>query len=68
MKHNENRFVREYAKGKGVLLWQIAEVLGMRDSNFSKLLRHPLTEAKENEICAIIDKLADQKRKDGEDA
>ena len=63
-----NSFVRKYAKGKGVLLWQIAEALGMRDSNFSKLLRHPLTEAKENEICAIIDKLADQKRKDGEDA
>lgn len=63
-----NGFIREYAKESGILLWQIAEALGMRDSNFSKLLRHPLTEAKENEICAIIDKLADQKRKDGEDA
>ena len=68
MKLNENRFVREYAKENGILLWQIAEALGRRDSNFSKLLRHPLTEEKECEICAIIDKLADQERKDGEDA
>ncbi len=67
MKH-ANEFVREYAKESGILLWQIAEALGMRDSNFSKLLRHPLTEAKESEICAIIDKLADEKREDGEDA
>ena len=63
-----NTFVREYAKESGILLWQIAEALGMRDSNFSKLLRHPLTEAMENEICSIIDKLADEKREDGGDA
>ena len=63
-----NTFVREYAKESGILLWQIAEALGMRDSNFSKLLRHPLTEEKECEICSIIDRLADQQRKDGENA
>lgn len=63
-----NSFIREYAKESGILLWQIAEALGMRDSNFSKLLRHPLCAEKESEICAIIDKLADEKREDGEDA
>ena len=67
MKH-ANEFVREYAKESGILLWQIAEALGMRDSHFSKLLRHPLREAKDCDICAIIDNLADEKREDGEDA
>lgn len=62
-----NSFVREYAKESGILLWQVAEALGMRDSNFSKLLRHTLSPSKESEICAIIDKLAEEKRKDGED-
>ena len=63
-----NKEMREYAKISKVKLWQIAEALGMKDSNFSKLLRHPLTEEKECEICSIIDRLADQQRKDGENA
>lgn len=58
-----NDMIKEYAKLNGVKLWQIADELGMQDSNFSKLLRHPLSSEKENEICAIIDRIA-AKRKD----
>ena len=61
-----NKNVKEYAKLCGVKLWQIADELGMQDSNFSKLLRHPLSSEKENEICAIIDRIA-SKRKDDAD-
>lgn len=59
-----NDMIKEYAKLNRVKLWQIADELGMQDSNFSKLLRHPLSSEKENEICAIIDQIA-AKRKDG---
>ena len=61
-----NDTIKEYAKLNGVKLWQIAGELGMKDSNFSKLLRYPLSPEKENEICAIIDRIA-AKRKDDAD-
>ena len=59
-----NTTIKEYAKINGVYLWEVAEAMGMQDSNLSKLLRYPLSPAKENEICAIIDQIA-AKRKDG---
>lgn len=58
-----NKNVKEYAKLCGVRLWQVADELGIKDSNLSKLLRYPLSPEKENEICAIIDRIA-AKRKD----
>ena len=50
--------IKDYAKKCGVKLWQVAEAMGMQDSNFSKLLRHPLTQEQEFKICCVIDKLA----------
>lgn len=61
-----NTTIKEYAKINGVYLWEVAEAMGMQDSNLSKLLRHPLSPEKENEICAIIDSIA-SKRKDDAD-
>jgi len=58
-----NSNVKEYAKLSGVRLWQVADELGIKDSNLSKLLRYPLSPEKENEICTIIDRIA-AKRKD----
>lgn len=60
-----NATIREYAKISGVKLWQIAEALGMRDSNFSKLLRHPLDEDMESKICSVIDELSANSKKEG---
>ena len=56
-----NDTIKEYAKVCGVKLWQIAERLGMQDSNFSKKLRHQLTLDEEQKICKIIDDLANSK-------
>lgn len=53
-----NKTIREYAKISSVKLWQVAEALGMQDSNFSKKLRHPLTSTEEQRICEIIDTIA----------
>ena len=63
----QNQEIKDYAKVSGVKLWQVAEELGMHDSNFSKLLRHKLSEENENKICDIIDRLAAKnKSKEGE--
>lgn len=53
-----NKEIKEYARKKRVKLWQIAERLNMQDSNFSRLLRHELTEDKKEEIRKIIDELS----------
>lgn len=55
----KNKDIRDYARIKDVRLWQIAEKLNMQDSNFSRLLRHELTEDKKEEIRKIIDELAE---------
>lgn len=60
-----NDTIKEYAKLSGVKLWQIADELGMQDSNFSKMLRYPLPKEKEDQICAIIDKLAAKDSEEG---
>ena len=53
-----NLDIRKTAKEKGVYLWQIADYLGMYDTNFSKLLRKELPTNKREEILQIIDELA----------
>ena len=58
-----NDSIKEYAKNSGVKLWQVAEALGMQDSNFSKKLRHQLTPTEEQRICKIIDMIAAEQGK-----
>mgnify|MGYP003289773423 CR=1 FL=1 len=53
-----NQKIREYAQERKVKLWQIAEKLGLQDSNFSRKLRHELSEQETDAIMAIIDELA----------
>lgn len=55
-----NQDIKNYAKSKGVWLWQIAEVLHINDGNFSRKLRKELTEAQKQEITRIIDELAER--------
>lgn len=56
----QNKDVRNYARIKDVRLWKIAEKLNLHDSNFSRLLRHELSDDKKAEIRAIIDELAEE--------
>ena len=50
-----NQEIREAAKAQGVRLWQIAEALGMADSNFSRKLRHELPQDEKSRILRIIE-------------
>jgi len=53
----KNKDIRDYAKSRGVLLWQIAESLGITDSSFSRKLRHEFPPDEKQKIMKIIDKL-----------
>ena len=50
-----NMEIREKAKKAGVCLWQIADVLGITDGNFSRKLRKELPEAEKEKVIKIID-------------
>lgn len=54
----KNKDVRRYAKERNIHLWQIAESLGIADSNFSRKLRKELSEEMKTKIFKIIDNLA----------
>lgn len=54
----KNLDIRAYAKDKNIPLWRVAEKYGMADSNFSRMLRHELSEDKKAEIRGIIDELS----------
>ena len=53
-----NDDIRLMAAGNGVKLWQIADVLGLKDSNFSRLLRKELSPEEKQRIYDIIENLS----------
>lgn len=54
--------IREAAKKANVHLWQVAEVYGINDGNFSRKLRKELPQAEKEKILGIIDHLNQDKR------
>ena len=54
----KNKEIKEAAKRAGVKLWQIADALGMTDGNFSRKLRHELSDGQKEKVYAIIAKLS----------
>ena len=58
-----NSDIRQETKSAGLRLWQIAEALGLQDSNFSRKLRHELSDTDKAEIRAIIANLSKEVQK-----
>lgn len=54
----KNQDIRTAAQKSGVRLWQIADKLGLNDGNFSRKLRHELTEDEKRNMLNIIDEIA----------
>ncbi len=57
----KNLDIRQEAKTAKVNLWQIAEQLGIADSNFSRKLRKELSVEEKTKIRAIISELSAKK-------
>lgn len=58
-----NLDIRAKAKGAGVKLWEIADKLGITDSNFSRKLRHELPQAEKERIFSIIEEIAKEENR-----
>ena len=54
----KNEKIRTAAKDAGVKLWQIAERVGLTDSNFSRKLRRELPDEERERILRLIDEIA----------
>lgn len=59
---SNNREIKDHAKNSGVFLWEIAEAIGLADSNFSRKLRRELPADEKQRILAIIDEIAAAKQ------
>lgn len=53
-----NLDIRQKAKCSGVKLWEIAEGIGITDSNFSRKLRRELPKEERERILRLIDEIA----------
>ena len=53
---NANIEIREKIKAAGLYMWQVADALGIQDSNFSRLLRKELSERDRAHVLAAIEK------------
>lgn len=49
--------VKALIQENGLKCWQVADALGMQDSNFSRKLRKPFDEKAVEEVKAAINKL-----------
>lgn len=56
-----NEDIKKIAETKKVYLWEIASVLGMHDSNFSRKLRFELADEEKEKIKNIINDLSQNK-------
>lgn len=56
-----NLDIRKDATNAGVKLWEIAEIYGISDTNFSKKLRRELPEPEKQKIFAIIEQIHSEK-------
>lgn len=58
-----NLDIRAAAKSAGVMLWEIADKLGITDNNFSRKLRHELPQAEKERIFSIIEEIAKEENR-----
>jgi hypothetical protein len=58
MNKTVNKDIRDAAKCAGVRLWQVAEMIGVNDGNFSRKLRKELPQTEKQRILAVIECLA----------
>lgn len=50
-----NADIREYAKSKSVMLWQIADVLGCSEPTMTRKMRYELSDDEKKKMRSVID-------------
>ena len=64
----KNTEIKQTAKDKGVFLYEIADRLKMVDTAFSRMLRRELPAEQQEEMLALIDEIAAEKKNAGQRA
>lgn len=59
----QNNEIREEIKAANLRFWQVAEKFGLNDGNFSRRLRHELSDADKTKIREIIADLSKEVQK-----
>lgn len=54
--HKDNYDIKRLAESKGIKMWQIADVYGLHESNFCRLMRYPLSPEDRERVIKAIDK------------
>lgn len=57
----KNKKLKDAIKRKKIKLWEVAEKLGLCDSNFSRLLRYELSKEQKEQIEIAIKELENEK-------
>lgn len=58
----KNTTIRRAAMEAGLYLWEVAEGLGLTDFQFSRKLRHELSDSEREHVLSVIEEL---RRKEG---
>lgn len=53
-----NQIIRDYARSKGVYLYEVAEVLNISEPTITRRLRVEMSDDEKRDIIAIIDRIA----------
>ena len=56
-----NTEIRDFIKNNGLYQWQIAEVLGVHDSEFSRILRRKMSEEMKQKILEAVYALREER-------
>lgn len=59
----KNKDIREYAKNKGVFLYEVAATDGISEPTITRKLRIELSDKEKADMRRTIDRVADQKAK-----
>lgn len=62
----ENTAIRTRAKEKGVRLWELAEIMGISEPTITRRLRRELPAEQQEEMLALIDEIAAEKKNAGQ--
>lgn len=55
-----NKDIRQEIKKSKLFQWQVAEVIGINESAFSRKLRYELSKEEKQEIFSVIEKLKER--------
>lgn len=60
-KMETNEKLKSFIKSKNIKLWQVADKLGIYDTNFSKMLRYKLKDEELNKVYKAVKELEREK-------